>query len=67
MANIPPADAVIKPREIVIHHPFVGVPITEPFCPVALAEYVDWGWRQALNCAGDALHLIHPHAPYRRA
>lgn len=58
-------DAVIKPVSIVIHYPHVGVPMSEPFCPVALSEYIRWGWKQALSSAGDALHLIHPAAPYR--
>lgn len=65
MANIPPPDAVIKPATIVIHYPSLCSPMAEPFCPIALSEYLRWGWKQALSNAGDALHLIHPAAPYR--
>lgn len=55
----------VKPGQIIIHHPFVSIPICEPFDPVALAEYLSWGWKQALSAAGDTIHLIHAHAPYR--
>ena len=58
-------DAAIKPRTIVVHYPFLLLPIEEPFSSVALAEYLSWGWKQATTKAGDALHLIHPQAPYR--
>lgn len=64
MANIPPAGAVIKTREIVLHYAHVGVPIVEPFCAVALSEYLRFGWQQCLDSAG-VINLIHPNAAYR--
>lgn len=60
-------DASIKPTKIVIHYPFLLAPIEEPFSAVALSEYLAWGWQKALTSAGDAVHLLHPQAPYRRA
>jgi hypothetical protein len=66
MTKVPHEENIIKVRELVVHHPFVGVPITEPFCAVALAEYIAWGWKQTVSSIGD-IHLIHANAPYRRA
>lgn len=65
-ANLQRQEKIIKDRDLIVHHPFVGVPLSEPFCVVALAEYIAWGWQQAMSSAGD-IHLIHPQAPYRRA
>lgn len=57
--------AAIKPTTIVIHYPHVAMPISEPFSPVALAEYLQFGWRSCPSAAGDSIELIHPNAPYR--
>lgn len=67
MTKLPHGENIIKPDTIIIHYPNVSFPITEPFCPVALSEYLNWGWKSAASKAGDVLHLIHPQAPYRRA
>lgn len=67
MTKLPHGENIIKPNTIVIHYPHVIAPMSEPFCPVALSAYLEWGWKSAASVAGDALHLIHPAAPYRRA
>lgn len=64
MTKVPHDENIIKTRQIVIHHPFVSIPIAENFCAVALAEYLNWGWKQAQSAAGD-IHLVHANAPYR--
>lgn len=64
MANIPLPGAAIKPTTITIHYPHVSLPISEPFCPVALSEYLRFGWQQCLDATG-IVNLIHPNAPYR--
>ena len=65
MTYLPHAENIIKKTEIVIHYPHVSIPITEPFCPVRLSEYLRFGWQQCLTTAGDTIQLIHPSAPYR--
>lgn len=64
MANIPLPETAIKPTTIVIHYPHVLLPIEEQFCPVALSEYLRFGWSQSLDSTGQ-VNLIHPNAAYR--
>ena len=64
MTKVPHDENIFKLRELVVHHPFVGVPMPEPFCAVALAEYLAKGCKQVLSSVGD-IHLVYPQAPYR--
>lgn len=65
MANIPPADAVIKPTTIVLNCPFLPMPIRRDFCPVELSAYLEWGWYRVEPVIDGCIQLTRPNTQFR--
>ena len=65
MANIPLPGAAIKPTTIVLHYPFLFMPIHRPFCAVELSEYIKWGWSRVEPSNGECIQLTYPNSPFR--
>ena len=64
MTDLPHTQENRKPRLLKIHYSNDAAPVTEPYSPKHLSEYVAAGFAHCLNRARDEVHLIHPYAPY---
>lgn len=65
MSNLPHAENIIKPTTVVLHYPFLFSPVEEPFCPVALSEYLKWGWSRIEPVIGGCIQLTYPNTQFR--